>query len=160
MPTSTPKFPGQVPYARLAKMLNGSPAMWKLVACLIIMSAPLAGDADAKAAARKAALEWLALVDSEQYSESWTEAASLFRGKVSRSQWASAARSVRGPLGAMESRSFLGAVYKTELPGAPDGKYVVIQYQSSFEKKADAVETVTPLLDNDGRWRVSGYFIR
>ena len=29
-----------------------------------------------------------------------------------------------------------------------------------FEKKASAVETITPMLDPDGVWRVSGYFIR
>jgi len=45
-------------------------------------------------------------------------------------------------------------------PGAPDGEYVVIQYDSSFENKTEAVETVTPMLDPDGVWRVSGYYIR
>jgi hypothetical protein len=29
-----------------------------------------------------------------------------------------------------------------------------------FENKAAAVETVTPMADPDGAWRVSGYFIR
>ena len=35
-----------------------------------------------------------------------------------------------------------------------------IQYDSVFENKDSAVETVTPMLDPDGTWRVSGYFIR
>ncbi len=48
----------------------------------------------------------------------------------------------------------------TSLPGAPDGEYVVIQIQTSFENKKSAVETITPMLDKDGRWRVSGYQIR
>jgi len=47
-----------------------------------------------------------------------------------------------------------------KLPGAPDGKYVVIQYDTVFAGKASAVETVTPMLDRDGTWRVSGYFIK
>jgi len=42
----------------------------------------------------------------------------------------------------------------------PDGEYVVIQYDSSFEHKQSAVETVTPMLDKDGKWRVSGYYIK
>jgi len=29
-----------------------------------------------------------------------------------------------------------------------------------FEKKKAAVETVTPMMDRDGTWRVSGYFIK
>ena len=128
--------------------------------CLMIYAVPLAGDPDAKAAAWEAAIDWLALVDSKQHSESWSEAASLFKDKVSRKQWVNAIRPARGPLGVMQSRSFLGAAYKTQLPGAPDGKYVVIQYRTTFENKADAVETITPMLEEDGTWRVSGYFIR
>jgi hypothetical protein len=46
------------------------------------------------------------------------------------------------------------------VPGAPDGRYVTIQYETVFEKKASAVETITPMLDPDGIWRVSRYFIR
>ncbi len=152
--------PKQVSHARLAKMLNKGSAKWMLLACLIIFSTPLTADPDAKASARKATLEWLALVDSEQYSESWNEAASLFKVNVARIHWESAVRSARRPLGAMQSRSFLDAVYETELPGMPDGKYVVIRYQASFENKADAVETITPMLDRDGLWRVAGYFVR
>jgi hypothetical protein len=47
-----------------------------------------------------------------------------------------------------------------KLQGAPDGKYVTIRYETVFENKASAVETITPMLDPDGIWRVSGYFIR
>ena len=46
------------------------------------------------------------------------------------------------------------------MPGAPDGRYVVVQYDTVFENKASAVETVTPMADPDGVWRVAGYFIR
>ena len=42
----------------------------------------------------------------------------------------------------------------------PDGKYVILEYESAFEKKSSAVETVVPMVDPDGTWRVSGYFIR
>ncbi|MBM4320898.1 MAG: DUF4019 domain-containing protein, partial [Deltaproteobacteria bacterium] len=51
------------------------------------------------------------------------------------------------------------ARYQTSLPGAPDGEYVVIQFESSFENKRSAIETITPMLDS-GKWRVSGYFIK
>ena len=50
--------------------------------------------------------------------------------------------------------------YTTNLPGAPDGEYVVIQYKTSFQNKASAIETVTPMRDPDGVYRVSGYYIR
>ena len=69
-------------------------------------------------------------------------------------------RAVRDPLGKVTTRKLKSATYTKSLPGAPDGEYVVIQYESSFEHKQSAVETVTPMLDKDGKWRVSGYFIK
>lgn len=50
--------------------------------------------------------------------------------------------------------------YMTSLPGAPDGEYVVVQFETSFTNKKAAAETVTPMLENDGQWRVSGYYIK
>ncbi len=67
---------------------------------------------------------------------------------------------MRKQVGALVSRKLKSAQYATSLPGAPDGKYVVIQYDSTFQNKRAAVETVTPMLDQDGKWRVSGYYIR
>jgi predicted SnoaL-like aldol condensation-catalyzing enzyme len=66
----------------------------------------------------------------------------------------------RDPLGPVKSRQLLSARYERSLPGVPDGEYVVIQYATSFEKKATATATVTPMKDGDGQWRVSGYYIR
>ncbi len=111
-------------------------------------------------AAMKAAESWLALVDAEKYSESWEEAAPFFKEKVSKEQWSKMISSVRGPIGTVESRVLLGAQFMTSLPGAPDGKYVVIQFKTNFAKKPDSIETVTPMMDETGDWRVSGYFIK
>jgi len=110
--------------------------------------------------AQKSAEAWLALVDAGKYAESWQDAAQLFKGAVSKEQWQSAMRAHRLPLGNVQSRKLKGATYTKTLPGAPDGQYVVIQYESSFEHKKVAVETITPLLDKDGKWRVSGYYIK
>jgi uncharacterized protein DUF4019 len=68
--------------------------------------------------------------------------------------------SARKPLGALVSRKLKSAQYANSLPGAPDGKYVVIQYDSVFQNKSPAGEIVTAMLDKDGHWRVSGYYIR
>jgi len=110
-------------------------------------------------AAERAAVDWLALVDARQYDESWNEASTLFRSQVSTSDWLKAVAAARSPLGNVLTRSLLSATYATTLPGAPDGEYVVLQFQTAFENKAQAVETVTPMLDG-GQWRVSGYYVR
>jgi len=103
---------------------------------------------------------WLAVVDAERYDDSWEQACTLFRGAVSKDQWVRQAAGVRGPLGPVLSREVASAEYTTKLPGAPDGEYVVIQYRTKFQNKAGAIETVTPMRDQDGVYRVSGYYIR
>ena len=112
-----------------------------------------------KQAAEQEAGKWLALVDGGQYQESWERAASLFKQQVNAEQWSQALAAARTPLGALVSRQLLSADYETSLPGAPDGEYVILQFQTRFKNKKSAIETVTPMMDN-GNWRVSGYYIR
>ena len=110
--------------------------------------------------AQNSAEAWLALVDSGKYAESWDEAAQLFKAAVSKEEWEHMLHATRDPLGKTLSRKILSATYTTSLPGVPDGEYVVIKYNTSFEHKQSAVETITPMLDKDGIWKVSGYFIK
>ncbi len=115
---------------------------------------------EARAAALKAASAWLELVDGARYGEGWDQAAELFRAAVTREQWRTRLNALRPPLGMVVSRVLESARYAESLPGVPDGKYVVIQYRTEFENKKSALETVTPMLDPDGAWRVAGYYIR
>ncbi len=119
-----------------------------------------AADLSKEKAAVAAAEKWLALVDAGKNAESWREAAGYFKAAVSQGKWEQSLQSVRKPLGKTISRKLKNETYQTSLPGAPDGEYVVIQFETSFQHKKAAVETVTPMLDKDGQWRVSGYYIR
>ena len=136
---------------------------WLFVSILVVglgARAMLAADAAAEKAAQEAAQSWLSLVDSEKYKESWNQAASFFKQAVTPAQWEGAVKGARGPLGKVKSRQLQSSEYRRSLPGAPDGEYVVIQYATSFENKKSAVETITPMKDKDGVWRVSGYYIK
>lgn len=112
--------------------------------------------ADALAAAR----EWLELIDRGDSSESYERAAGLFKAAVTLEQWRGSLSAAQAPLGKPLSRSLKSSRYAEELPGAPDGKYYVIEYDTAFERKQNGTETVVPMLDPDGVWRVSGYFVR
>ncbi len=79
---------------------------------------------------------------------------------IPQKQWEHALQSVRKPLGKMISRNVSEKSFSTSPLGAPDGKYVVIQCETSFTNKTSALETVTPMLDKDGVWRVAGYYIQ
>ena len=121
---------------------------------------PLRADEACEQKAVAAAQDWLSLVDEGRYAESWDEAAAFFKAAVTKDSWTQSLTAFRKPLGKVLSRLVISRTYTTTLPGAPDGEYVVIRFNTSFENKKSAVETVTPMLDKDGKWRVSGYFIK
>jgi hypothetical protein len=134
------------------------------LACMAVVvslvGAPVWGADTPEDLAQKAADAWLKLVDDGKYEESWDQAARLFKGAVTKEQWKQAAAGVRGPLGKLVSRKVKSREYTEKVPGGPDGKYVILQFDAAFENKSSAIETVTPMVDPDGAWRVSGYFIR
>jgi len=111
-------------------------------------------------AAVDAAKSWLAVVDSGKYRESWDKAAQYFKDKVPQDQWETSLRQIRPPFGKVVSRGLANVQYTTYVPGAPVGEYVVIQFKTDFEDKHGSIETITPMMDKDGTWRVSGYFIK
>ena len=111
-----------------------------------------------EALAVEAAEKWLSLIDNEKYIESWNESAQIFQNAITEEGWAKRLETGRRTFGTKLSRKVISKKLHTSLPGAPDGQYVVVQFKSSFTNKETAIETVTPKLDKDGKWRVSGYY--
>lgn len=131
-----------------------------LVAIVALLGCNSKSNPQAETAAIDVAKAWLSLVDGEKYAESWDASAQYFKSAVKKEQWLQAMQSGRKPFGKNISRELKSKSYRTALPGAPDGEYVVIQFNASFENKKEALETITPMLDKDGQWRVSGYYMK
>lgn len=129
-------------------------------AVLMLTGGMIAQNDAAKSAAQKSGLEWLGVIDSGKYAESYDTAAAMFKAAITKQDWSRAVGAARGPLGAVGKRTPASATYTTTLPGAPDGDYVVLVLNTSFENKKEAVETLTMALDKDGKWRAAGYFIK
>jgi Protein of unknown function (DUF4019) len=81
-------------------------------------------------------------MDAGKYAQSWTEASTFFKNALDQKAWEKASTGVRAPLGRLESRSLSSRMFTKTLP------------------KKSATETITPMKDADGSWRVSGYFIK
>ena len=123
------------------------------------ISLVLAADTAEKAAAG-AAQTWLGQIDAGNYGKSWKDAASYFQGAISEKGWTDALTGARKPLGPLVSRKLSSARNARSLPGAPDGNYVVMQFDTNFINKKSAVETVTFVQEKDGKWKAAGYYIK
>jgi hypothetical protein len=141
-----------------------------LVGFFVLAGVTTVAAGQAEDAAQAAAESWLKLVDRGEYSASWDRAARAFKGAIKQTDWDQEAKGVRTPLGKLVSRRVKSREYTEKMPATRViggrvytwgiGKYVVVQYDAVFAKKASAVETVISMADPDGVWRVSGYSIR
>ncbi|WP_332875856.1 DUF4019 domain-containing protein [Massilia sp. S19_KUP03_FR1] len=131
-----------------------------VVASMLLATSAYAQEDQRVTDAKAAASAWLAQLDAGQYPATWTSSAGAFRAVVSQENWLQAMQQVHAPLGSVTSRTLKSAQFTRTMPNVPEGEYVVIQYDTTFANRAGSVETVTPMRDKDGSWKVSGYFVR
>lgn len=121
---------------------------------------PNAAEAAKADAAQAAADQWLEAIDRGDAPATHAAAAALFRAAITPEKWAESMQQAQLPIGRAVARSVHSRRYARELPGAPDGEYVLVEYATEFERKKNGVETVVMMLEPAGDWRVSGYWIR
>src|SRR5689334_6630342 len=100
-----------------------------------------------------AARSWLGEIDAGNYVDSWKQATSYFQGALTEKNWTDALTGARRPLGKLLARTLVKTQSATSLPGAPDGNYLVMQFDTSFENKKSAVELVTFMREKSGDWK-------
>ena len=130
-----------------------------LFACAMLCGFGIEAKESPARVAQNAALSFLARCDSGDYAGAYANSSNIVHGLMPADLFARSLGSVRDPLGKVVSRKYASAKELTSLPGAPDGHYVMLTFNTQFARQKAAVETVTPALEN-GVWKVSGYFIR
>jgi uncharacterized protein DUF4019 len=103
---------------------------------------------------------WLTLLDEGRYGQAWDRVVPMMQERIARTQWETGLATTRQPLGPALRRKLRQANLTHILPGAPEGDYFVLQYDTVFEGRPLTTEVVTAMKDRDGIWRVSGYELR
>ena len=127
----------------------------------ILVQAPanMVSAAPSSSESAASARDWLALIDGKHWEQSWAAAGTEFKAHISAAEWATRAEPVVQMFGSATSRSLTSVIKATQIPGAPEGQYEVLQFTTNFEKKPSSIETVTLAHEPSG-WKVDGYFIR
>jgi hypothetical protein len=136
---------------------------WKVIpgAILVVM---LAGSVSAKTLTRdhldNRASSYLGLLDRDRYEDAWLAMSTFFQALTDKAQWQSRQQVIRTVYGSLLSREFLRISYRQSYSLSPDGKYVIVQYKSIFQNKADTYETVVLDCRNDLSCSVREYVLR
>jgi hypothetical protein len=104
--------------------------------------------------------KWLKLLDDGHLAVAWDNAAPILKTSVTRNQWVDGIGAARKPFGKVKSRSADRFARAHQMPGAPDGDYALIAFQTRFANGKKAEEQVIWQLGDDDTWHVSGYYIR
>jgi hypothetical protein len=109
------------------------------------------------AAARKVAVEWLGLIDAENYSEAYDQCSDGAKRRMkSKEKSVANYQHVRKPYGAPSERRVVTEKFTTSLPTFPKGEYVLIDFLTDFQNKKHVREEV--LVERAGKkWVVSGF---
>ena len=130
----------------------------------IILIVLLAGAVGAKALTRDHLVSqvgsYLELLDQDRYEEAWLTMSDLFQALNDQAQWQSRQQVIRTVYGQLLSREFLRINNRQGYSHSPDGKYVIVQYKSIFQNKADTYETVVLDCRNDLSCSVREYVLR
>jgi hypothetical protein len=105
------------------------------------------------------AQQWLEIIDAGEYAEGWESASEYLKNTVPEDAFKQKLKGVRKPLGKMKKRTLVSAKYTASFPAGSDKEYVVIQFRTEFENKAYAMENLTAQKEEDGQWRIAGYYI-
>lgn len=153
--------PGKGQMARI-EWVGGFRTGWLLLAALlpstpIALRAQNAAEADS-ADAHRAALAWLALVDSGRYAASLDSAAPLLREMItSPEQWAEFLAVSREGFTVLR-RELLIAELDPSLPVVPPGRYIRLTFRITG-RKSEATESVVLQAQPTG-WRVAMYGVQ
>lgn len=130
---------------------------------LFLIIAPAINKTPSQQVAEKAmtaAVNFVFLLDTEQYIEAWEVSSSSLKNILSRDAWLDQVTEIRNLLGPIVDREQQKISYSNNARNVPAGEYVVLTFLAHFRDRIYAIETVTVKLGLDDIWRVAGYYVR
>jgi len=110
-----------------------------------------------KIEALQVARAFLNLVDGRKYAESWLSASPLFQRTMKQKEWVVVLNLAHDKLGALKTRTLRDERPAWDPKGLPKGPYMVVEYDSSFEKVPKLEEELTLRREPTGQWKVLTY---
>ena len=103
---------------------------------------------------------WLKFIDQGNYDQAYAQTGAQFKKTIDKEAWVKQITPYRGALGSVGSRKVDSAEYSDSIPELESGQYVRLKYTTSFQHGPNSYEEVTVQKENDGVWRIMGYYVR
>lgn len=107
-----------------------------------LLTAPAGAEPESYDLSISRASAYLQLLDRGRYEEAWHEMSALFQALGDQASWQKRQQALRAAYGALQSRTFFHAISRESYKLSPDGRYVIVQFNSIYQHKQEARETV------------------
>jgi len=145
----------------LAKLVNIHTAL--IISTIILIAVPVMNKIPSEMVSQqsmRAGLNFLLLVDTEEYAESWEVSSDILKEMLSVEEWVGRIAKIRDFLGPIIERTHSQIAYTDSASDVPEGEYVILTFISKFEFRERVIEKLTLMLGPNDRWQVVGYFVR
>ncbi|QRR08026.1 DUF4019 domain-containing protein [Burkholderia sp. MS455] len=101
-------------------------------------------------------------LDAGQYGAVWSDAAAFVKARIKQDQFAADMQHARQSVGTVNHRGWaqITRIRYTNVSAMPDGLYANVDYATTLTNGATVFEKLSFRLDDDGRWRLTGYVPR
>lgn len=106
------------------------------------LAIPAVAEPLSQASAEALARKQLQRLDQGWQDEVWQAATETFQVLNEQTHWSSRQKLIRTLYGPLQTRELKRISYHKTFNLSPDGRYIIIQFQSSYENKAETIETV------------------
>jgi hypothetical protein len=103
---------------------------------------------------------WLSKLDNGWFQQCYDETSQKLKDGLDKNQWLNNMITYRKPLGTADKRQEINMIYEPEIANVGKGDFVIIQYAAIYQQKLAVIEAVTLIKEEDGSWKVSGYWIK
>ena len=134
--------------------------MKKLIIIILFPIILFSQDKKSEEKAIQNSINWLTKLDNSQYFESWESGSIHLQEGIEQYRWASAMKISREPFGNIISRELNSINHTTKVSGLPDGEYLIIEFNVSYEHRDQAIEKTISVKEKDNTWKVARYIIK
>jgi len=103
-----------------------------------------------------AAKDWTTMIDGGQYEQSYNASSDTLRQKIDQNKWSVLLKTFRDSWGPVVTRKETNHVFRPNGFEGADGQFLVITYDTSFQKVGDLMEVVVMRWEG-GQWKGAGY---
>jgi len=129
--------------------------------CLfIVLSGPVTAEVPPPDQLSIQAARYLELLDQYRFGETWQEMSTLFQALGNQNHWQRRQKIIRSTYGSLVSRQFYRIDYRQSYSLSPDGQYVIVQFKSSYQNKAETIESVVFDCSTSSECSIREYVIR